>query len=487
MRVCVLQPDYSVSSVAHGQYDPPRDLTTLLPDDELVHVFLRKATVYAQLRALRREGFDIFVNLCEGYLDWDIPSIDVIDALDRLELPYTGTSATLYDPSKSLMKLCASYAGVATPDFAIVNSAAAVAAALARLAFPLFVKPAHAGDSLGVDMASLCRTVPEVVEKVGRLLQDFDDILIERYIPGREASVLVLAEPGRPGRGRALAPNEFVFPDGTPVKTYDLKARQYLPERNIACRAEPLAGRLRAAAEAIFAVFGGVGYCRMDFRIAEGEIPCFIDANFACSVLYPPGYYGTADYILAHEGLGQDGFLRHIIAEGRARHRARSKPYRVARSDASGYGLLASRAIAAGEVVFRGEERPQRIVTRRHVERTWTAAQQEVFRRYAYPLSDEVFVLWDEAPEDWAPQNHSCAPNTAFDGLNVLALRPIPIGEELTLDYHSFSNDSMDPFPCACGAPCCRGLITGQPGNSLDRRERLAAGPRPDKASQQHS
>ena len=29
--------------------------------------------------------YDIFVNLCEGYLDWDIPSIDVIQALDSLE------------------------------------------------------------------------------------------------------------------------------------------------------------------------------------------------------------------------------------------------------------------------------------------------------------------------------------------------------------------------------------------------------------------
>ncbi|MBF0305036.1 MAG: SET domain-containing protein-lysine N-methyltransferase [Alphaproteobacteria bacterium] len=475
MRICVLQPDYGVSAAAHGEYDPPRDLSALLPDDQVVHVLLRKATVYRQLRALRGEGFDVFVNLCEGYLDWDIPSIDVIDALDRLGLPHTGPTARLYDPSKALMKLCAHYAGVATPDFAIVSHPAQVPEAVATLAFPLFAKPAHAGDSLGVDMDSLCADLPMLVAKVGRLARDFDEILIERYLPGREFSVLVLAEPGGPGRGRALVPNEFVFPADTPFKTYDLKARQYLPDSNIPCREEPLASRLRDAARAIFEVFGGVGYCRMDFRVDAFDTPCFIDANFACSVLYPEGHSGTADYILAHEGLGQAGFLRHIIAEGLARHRAAAKPYAVVRSDASGYGIRATRAIAQGEIVFRGEERAQRVVTRRHVEETWSPERREVFRRYAYPLSDEVFVLWDEDPAGWAPQNHSCDPNTAFDGLNVVSLRPIASGDELTLDYHRFCDERMEPFDCACGAPSCRGRITGRPGNTLDRREAHSA------------
>ena len=43
-------------------------------------------------------------NLIEGYLDWDIPSIDVVHSLDRLGLPYTGPNAELYDPPKVLMK-----------------------------------------------------------------------------------------------------------------------------------------------------------------------------------------------------------------------------------------------------------------------------------------------------------------------------------------------------------------------------------------------
>ncbi|MBK7440284.1 MAG: hypothetical protein IPI65_01780 [Bacteroidetes bacterium] len=54
-------------------------------------------------------------------------------------------------------------------------------------------------------------------------------------------------------------------------------------------------------------------------------------------------------------------------------------------------------------------------------------------------------------------------PNTAYDGLNVNALRDIQIGEELTLDYTTFLDENMEPFQCRCGHPSCRGLIKGTP------------------------
>ena len=120
MKICVLQPDYSASSVDYRNYDPARDLSALLPGHTVDHVALKKLTTYAQLKRLSTQGYDIFVNLCEGYLDWDVPSIDVIESLERLQLPYTGPTATLYDPSKSLMKYVAYTVGVRTPAHVLV-------------------------------------------------------------------------------------------------------------------------------------------------------------------------------------------------------------------------------------------------------------------------------------------------------------------------------------------------------------------------------
>src|SRR5690606_22048735 len=85
MRICVLQPDYSTAAVDYANYDPPRDLSALMPGHVVDHVALNKLTTYRQLKELSRKGYDIFVNLCEGYLEWDVPSIDVIHALDALE------------------------------------------------------------------------------------------------------------------------------------------------------------------------------------------------------------------------------------------------------------------------------------------------------------------------------------------------------------------------------------------------------------------
>jgi D-alanine-D-alanine ligase len=72
----------------YKNYDPPRDLRDLLPGHQVDHVFLNKLYTYKQLAELRYKGYDIFVNLCEGYLDWDIPSIDVIYALENAQIAF---------------------------------------------------------------------------------------------------------------------------------------------------------------------------------------------------------------------------------------------------------------------------------------------------------------------------------------------------------------------------------------------------------------
>jgi D-alanine-D-alanine ligase len=193
------------------------------------------------------------------------------------------------------------------------------------------------------------------------------------------------------------------------------------------------------------------------------------DIDFACRLFGDPAIEAALV-----DGRGE--FLRHVIAEARARH-ARGLPRYSRRGDASvGFGIFADVAIAAGEVVFAGEERGQRIVTRGHVEGRWSAAAMDDFQAYAYPLSEEVFILWDRDPGAWAPQNHSCDPNTRYRGLDVVALRDIAAGEELTFDYADCYNEAITPFACKCGSANCRGWVAAPAGNSVTRRERARHG-----------
>lgn len=470
MKVCVLQPDYSTTGVDYKNYDPPRDLSVLLPHAEVHTVFLNKLTTYKQLKELSKKGYDIFVNLCEGYLEWEVPSIDVIYTLEILNLPFTGPTTKLYDPPKELMKYLAYCEGVKTPGYVIIHELKEVDEAVKHLSFPMFVKPAKAGDSLGVDEHSLVNTKIELQQKCISILDEYGPLLVEEYIAGREFTVLVAADVDIHSC-TVFQPVEYLFPEGREFKTYALKTSELHPDCNVPCMDKELDNRLRQAAEKIFKGFNGVGYGRLDFRVDENNEIYFLEINFTCSVFYKDGYEGSADFILKFDGIGQAGFLSHIIAEGIARHRRKMKPFIMKGNSIAGYGIYASRDLGKGEIIFKGEGRAQRIITKRFVEKNWNEDEKLHFRRYAYPVSEELFILWDDDPSEWAPQNHSCEPNTAFDGLNVLALRHIYKGEELTLDYAQFLDENMEPFQCQCGSSHCRGLIAGIPHNSLTTRE----------------
>lgn len=471
MKICVLQPDYSFTGVDYKNYDPPRNLSSLMPEVEMDHVFINKLSTFKQLKELSKKGYDIFVNLCEGYPDWEVPGYDVYFNAELLNLPITGPGSRLFDVPKKLMKYVAYCEGVRIPSYALVNSLDEIEKETAQLKYPLFVKPAHAGDSLGVDENSLVNNPGELKAKCASIIDEYGPLLVEEYIAGREFTVLVAASPDNERDCVAFRPVEYIFPEGREFKTYALKTSELHPDCNFPCNDLVLDKKLRDAAKRIFLGFGGVGYARMDFRVNDKNEIYFLELNFTCSVFYTDGYEGSADFILKFDGIGQAGFLRHIIAEGINRYKRKQKLFEIKGNAIAGFGMYAVRDIGSGELIFSGEEKPQRLVTFRQVQQAWNEEEREHFRRYAYPISKEVFIIWDSDPTEWAPQNHSCNANCEYDGLNVVALSNINKGEELTLDYAQFLDNNMEPFHCNCGSANCRGLIMGITNNSVTHRE----------------
>ncbi len=469
-RICVLMPDYSTSQVDYQHYDPPRNLSHLLPDAHFDHVFLNKLTVYKQLRELSKKNYDIFINLCEGYLDWGVPSIDVIYYLDLLNLPYTGPNQLLYDPTKQLMKYVAYTQEVKTPKFFLVERTEDVAIVLEKFEFPLFVKPSKAGDSLGIDDSALVRDEIALKNRVGEIIDEYGPLLVEEYIDGREFTVMLVRNAGTKDSVTVFKPVEYLFPKGKKFKTYALKTSELHTNANVSVEDKELCVRLQESATAIFNGFGGVGYARLDFRLNSSGVLYFLEINFTCSVFYQNGYEGSADYILKIDGTGQDYFLKKIIEEGWQRHQDKQKKYEMRGDAIAGYGIYAAKDLLENEIVFKGEERSQRVATLPFIEKNWNESELQNFRRYAYPLSKNVFLLWDENPAEWAPQNHCCEANTFYIGLDVVTKRKIKKGEELTLDYTDFLDENMEPFNCSCKSEKCRGFVVGKLYNSVDSR-----------------
>ena len=120
-------------------------------------------------------------------------------------------------------------------------------------------------------------------------------------------------------------------------------------------------------------------------------------------------------------------------------HLNRQVPYEIGYTkDLLGkQGLFAKRFIQKGELIVPVEEKPRKIVTAAYAHKHFRGIHLEYFKNYAYPLSDRVFVMWSDDPDDWGPLNHSCEPNIGFahGEENTYALRDIVAGEQITIDY----------------------------------------------------
>jgi SET domain len=80
--------------------------------------------------------------------------------------------------------------------------------------------------------------------------------------------------------------------------------------------------------------------------------------------------------------------------------------------------------------------------------------------RDCFQIDDDLFLLPTGSIDDLI--NHSCRPNTGIrftdQGYDLVALRDIDVGEELTYDYSTYI-ESPERLSCSCGTVSCRGEI----------------------------
>jgi hypothetical protein len=122
-----------------------------------------------------------------------------------------------------------------------------------------------------------------------------------------------------------------------------------------------------------------------------------------------------------------------------------------------GKGVHATQAIEPGQTILQGSG--HRVPGR---------------TRHSFQIDHDVHIV---VPNEIELINHSCEPNCGVrvrrdqDVLEIVALRPIAPGEELKTDYATFEAEIVHMAgPCQCGAPSCRGRITGFADLPGDRR-----------------
>src|SRR5207244_4271239 len=100
---------------------------------------IAKTTAVRQAIEIGRMGFDVVINLCDGAWDEDRAGIEVVQALERLNLAFTGAGSSFYDPSREAMKMACYAAGVKFPAYVMARHIDDAERALTRLRFPMIV------------------------------------------------------------------------------------------------------------------------------------------------------------------------------------------------------------------------------------------------------------------------------------------------------------------------------------------------------------
>lgn len=222
---------------------------------------------------------------------------------EMLGVPFTGSdpltlAATL---DKSVAKRLVASAGVATPRFAVLESAADLGR-IAGLRFPCIAKPLREGSSMGIRRGSRAEDAGALRDEVERLLLDYEEpVLVEEFLTGAEFTVGILGE----GEGaRALGVME-IEPLGGRVEefVYSLEVKRNF-RREVAYHVPPRrpAGVVRAVEELAIASARALGcrdLSRIDVRLGADGAPQFLEAN-PLPGLAP----GTGDIVILAERAG---------------------------------------------------------------------------------------------------------------------------------------------------------------------------------------
>ena len=130
-----------------------------------------------------------------------------------------------------------------------------------KIKFPIVIKPINEGSSLGV---SICKNKKQFTNKYKKLMENYDRILVEEYIPGREIQVAVMGE-------KALGAIELVprrqFYDYTAKYSNTAQTQHIMPAPLSPKKYKEILGLAKKAHE----LLGCRGITRSDFRFFKNK------------------------------------------------------------------------------------------------------------------------------------------------------------------------------------------------------------------------
>jgi D-alanine-D-alanine ligase len=235
--------------------------------------------------------------------------------LELADLPYVGAAvlASAVSMDKEMMKRVCIERGLPVVEYVVQSRHALDPAPIAKgFPFPVFVKPANLGSSVGISKVH----TPAELEPAMRLAAEFDrKIIVERGIVGRELECAVLGndDPVASLPCEILPSKEF----------YDYEDKYLLNRAQFRLPADLTAddtAELRRLAVECYRAVGCEGMARVDFLLESATGKLYLN-----EINTIPGFTSISMYpkMWEHSGLSFSALLDRLIELALERHAAR--------------------------------------------------------------------------------------------------------------------------------------------------------------------
>lgn len=170
---------------------------------------------------------------------------------------------------------------------------------------PYFIKDRFGAASEGISEANICGDWGDACDRARQMAETFGDILIEKFCPGIDVTVVVLG-------GITPMVLGFVQPNSDKngnILTEDLRLTDYLGYQIV--DVGQMESLFLKDVDAVWRAFGPIDYFRVDYRVDfETNRRWLLEINICCHI----GKSGAICLAARQHGLSQLDLLRHITA-----------------------------------------------------------------------------------------------------------------------------------------------------------------------------
>ncbi len=209
-----------------------------------------------------------FINFTDG-MDQNYSRVQAPALLEILDVPYSGSGvfASVLMNNKHYCKQALLSHNILMPQSHIINEAIPFCdSMISAWSYPIFVKPNCEGSSLGISNDNVCHNYAELFNMIDKLLNCYDEIIIEEYIVGIDVTNYLI------GNFNNYLINDIVIAElnnPSPFAVYGAEEKHnklrslYLNDEKLE---QSISQQIKNTSLQIAQIVGANDICRIDYR-----------------------------------------------------------------------------------------------------------------------------------------------------------------------------------------------------------------------------